>query len=152
MPNQYKRQVGTRNYRNYSDETLEQCLNEIKNKTMTQREAELAYGVSRRAINYKLKNIHNLKVGHPEIFSNNEEKSFVDHIITMSNFGFPVDKSDLRYILKSYLDRIGRKVPVFCNNLPGLSWTASFLKRHKNLSIRLASKLKEQELQLIKRF
>lgn len=119
---------------------------------MTQREAEKAYGISRRTINYNLKNLHKLKIGRPEIFSNDEEKSFVDHIIIMSNYGFPVDNADLRYIVKSYSDRIERKVKVFKNNLPGLSWTASFLKRHNNLSIRLASNIREQEQQSVMLF
>ncbi|CAI6374178.1 unnamed protein product [Macrosiphum euphorbiae] len=142
MPNKYKKQLGSRTYRNYSDEQLEKCLNEVKNKIKTQREAARAYGISRRTINYKLKDLHNSKIGRPDIFSTNEEKSFVDHIIVMSNYGFPIDKTDLRHIVKSYLDRIGRKVSVFKNNLPGLSWTANFIKRHKNLSIRLASNIK----------
>jgi len=48
---------------------------------MIQRETESAYGTLRRTINYKIKNLHNLKIGHPMIFSSKEEKSFVDHII-----------------------------------------------------------------------
>jgi len=32
---------------------------------------------------------------------------------------------------------------VFQNNLPGLSWTANFIKRHQNLSHRLASNIKK---------
>jgi len=60
----------------------------------------------------------------------------------MSNYGFPIDKTDLRHIIvKSFLDRIGRKVSVFQNNLPGLSWTANFIKRHQNLSHRLVSNI-----------
>jgi len=108
MPNKYKKQLGSRKYKNYSDETLQKCLIEIKNKTITQREAERTYGISRRTINYKLKNLHNLKIGRPT-FADNEEESFVDHIIVMSNYGFPIDKTDLRHIVKSFLDRIGRK-------------------------------------------
>jgi len=51
-----------------------------KNKTITQRKAECTYGISRRIINYKLKNLHNLKIGRPTVFADNEEESFVDHI------------------------------------------------------------------------
>ncbi|KAL5238438.1 hypothetical protein ACI65C_005848 [Semiaphis heraclei] len=109
MPNKYKKLLGSRKYKNYSDETLQKCLSEIKNKTITQREAERAYGISHRTINYKLKNLHNLKIGRPTVFADNEEKSFVDHIIVMSNYGFPIDKTDLGHIVKSFLDRLGRE-------------------------------------------
>lgn len=65
---------------------------------MTQREAESAYGTLRRTINYKIKNLHKFKIGRPMTFSSKEEKSFVGHIIIMSNYGFPIDKSHLRHI------------------------------------------------------
>lgn len=45
--------------------------------------------------------------------------------------------------MKSFWDRIGKKVRVFQINLPGLSWTGSFIKHHKNLNIRLASNIKK---------
>lgn len=80
--------------------------------------------------------------GRPTIFSEDEEKSFTSHIIFMSNYGFPIDKTDLRYIVKSYLDRLGKKVNTFRNNLPGLSWVSNFLKRNKPLSYRLATNIK----------
>jgi len=60
----------------------------------------------------------------------------------MSEFGFPVNKTDLRQILKSYFDRIGRKIKVFKKNLPGLTWVSPFLKRNLTLSVRLATNIK----------
>lgn len=129
MPNVYKRKVGSRNYRNYTDETLNKCLDDIMNKKITQREAEKLYNIPRRTINYKLKKQHDNNWGRPTIFTENEEKCFTEHIIYMSDYGFPVDKTDLRYIIKSYLDRQGRKINTFKNNLPGLSWVSNFLKK-----------------------
>jgi len=125
-------------------------LSEIKNKTIKQREAKRTYGISRRTINYEFKTLHNLKIGPPTVISVNEKESFVDHIIVMSNYGFPIDKTDLRHIVKSFLDRIGRKVSVFQNNIPGLSWAANFIKRHQNLSHRLASNIKRAKASINK--
>jgi len=44
----------------------------------------------------------------------------------MRDYGFPVDKTDFQYIVKSYLDRLGKKVNTLKNNLPGLSWVSNF--------------------------
>jgi len=142
MPNKYKRAVGSRTYRNYTDEILKTCLNDIINKKITQREAEKLYNILRRTLNYKLKKQHGNHWGRPTIFSEEEEKCFTSHIILMSYYGFPVDKTDFRYIVKSYLDRLGKKVNTFKNNLPGLSWVSNFLKRNKTLSYRLATNIK----------
>lgn len=146
MPNVYKRIEGSRNYRNYTDETLNKCLNDIVNKIITQREAEKMYKIPRRTLNYMLKKMHCNNWGRPTILTENEEKCFTAHIIFMSDYGFPVDKTDFRYIVKSYLDRIGKKVNTFKNNLPGLSWVSNFLKRNKLLSYRLATNIKRFEL------
>jgi len=56
MPNKYKRAVGSRTYRNYTDEILKTCLNNIINKKITQREAGKLFNIPRRTFNYKLKN------------------------------------------------------------------------------------------------
>ncbi|GBP56341.1 hypothetical protein EVAR_43280_1 [Eumeta japonica] len=39
MPRNYKIRIGSRNYKNYSSETLKQCLASIRNKELTQRKA-----------------------------------------------------------------------------------------------------------------
>lgn len=88
------------------------CLSEVQNKIITQRESKPAYGILRRTINYKIKNLHNLKIGHPMIFSSKKEKRIVDHLIIMSNYEFPIDKSGLKHIVKSFLDKIGKKVRI----------------------------------------
>ena len=72
--------------------------------------------------------------GGEPIFTKEEEDMFVAHSIAMAAYGFPMTSFDLRCVVKSYLDRTGRKVPVFRNeNLPGRDWAMSFLKRHKDV-------------------
>jgi len=108
-------------------------LNDIINKKITQREAEKLFNIPSRTLNCKFKKQHGNHWGCPTIFSEEEEKCFTSHIIFMSDYGFPVDKTDLRYIVKSYLDRLGKKLNTFKNNLPGLSWVSNFLKLNKPL-------------------
>lgn len=52
------------------------------------------------------------------MFSAEEEEQFVAHIVAVSNYGFPVNTFDLRFVVKSYLDRIGKNETRFNNNLP----------------------------------
>jgi len=61
----------------------------------------------------------------------------------MSEFEFPVNKIDLRQILKSYLDRIGRKIKVFENNLPGLTWVSIFFKKKSDFKCTSSYEYKE---------
>lgn len=46
--------------------------------------------------------------------------------------GFSLTLLDIRFFAKSYLNKRGRIVERFQNNLPGVKWAASILKRHKN--------------------
>jgi len=78
------------------------------------------------------------------MFSEEEENMFVNHIVIMSEYGFPLDTFDLRMCVKSYADRKGMKIRQFKQNLPGLEWTRLFLKRHKSLTVRLSSNIKRR--------
>lgn len=56
---------------------------------------------------------------------------------------FPLTTFDLRMIVHAYLNKIGKNVSSFKNNVPGEEWTLKFLKRHPNLNgSRLASNIK----------
>ncbi|CAI6374493.1 unnamed protein product [Macrosiphum euphorbiae] len=117
MPNKYKQTVGSRLYKNYTEHTLQRCLLAVKTKQMTQQEAEKAFKIPRLTIINKLKAHHVQPVGRPTVFTEPEENNFVGDIHVMSEYGFPIDKTDLKFIIKSYLDRNGRHVKFFNNNL-----------------------------------
>ena len=72
-------------------------------------------------------------MGQTPVFTNEEELQFVGHIIAVSNYGFPVDTFDLRCIVKSYLDRCGKKEMRFKNNNPRRDWAEGFMKRHEDV-------------------
>uniref|UniRef100_A0A8D8QZF0 Jerky protein homolog-like n=2 Tax=Cacopsylla melanoneura TaxID=428564 RepID=A0A8D8QZF0_9HEMI len=143
MPRKKRQVPGTRGYRNYSDDKLAECVEAIRSKTLTQRAAEKAYGISRSTIKAKLKGNHNKSVGRQKIFSEQEETSFVQHMIKMSDFGFPMIEMDFRFAAKAYLGKRGVKIPQFRNNLPGYDWAKAFIKRHKILSTRVATNIKK---------
>lgn len=106
----YKRKLGSRRYRDYSTEKLEECLKSIINGTFSQRKAAEHFNIPRRTINNKLKQQHCKMPGKQPVFSKEEEESFVSYIEAMSDYGFPLTQQDLRYIITCYLNKIDRKV------------------------------------------
>lgn len=75
-----------------------------------------------------------------------------DCIIQVGEYGFPVDKLELRMIVKSYLDRQGRDVPQFNENMPGEEWVSSYLERHNEISTRLAANIKKVGLKPTRKY
>lgn len=144
MPRNYVRLLGARKYADYTKEKLQACLNAIKNGELTQRKAAAVYNIPRSTLKNKLKGLHSNKPGQPPIFTHDQEMKFVDCCITMGEYGFPVDPFELRCIIKLYLERQGRKVRKFKNNMPGCEWIRSFLKRHPRLTLRFASNISQK--------
>lgn len=146
MPRSYVRRVDARHYKGYSEDKLQECLLAIENNVLSQRKASEVYGIPRRTIINRLKakrtRTQVRPPGFPAVFNEEEESQFSKCIESMGQYGFPLSEFDLRIIVKAYLDKIGRTVKVFKNNLPGSEWVASFLRRHKNLSKRFAANIK----------
>lgn len=64
-----------------------------------------------------------------------EEQSLIAHVIAVSVYGFPVTAHDMRFIVKAYLDKRGKKVKCFKDNFPGKDWVTSFLDRHRQVLV-----------------
>jgi hypothetical protein len=148
MPRKYKGTLGSRTYAAYSERCLEEALAAITSGSLTQRDAALKYKIPRSTLKSKLKGKHNRNAGGQTVFTSEQEEKFAQYTIAMSTFGFPIDTFDLRCIIKSYLDRKGRTVKKFKSNMPGKDWTDSFLKRHSELTVRLASNIKRKRAQV----
>ncbi|XP_063233634.1 uncharacterized protein LOC134537290 [Bacillus rossius redtenbacheri] len=144
-----KKLPGTRPYKSYTDAVLQQVLEDIKAGKIGHRQAEREYGIPRNTIRNKLKRCHEKAIGRPQAFTEIEEQSFVNHVITCSEFGMPLSMCDVRFIVKGYLDSTNTKVPQFKNNLPGVDWGRLFLKRHKaELGQRFASNISRSRAQV----
>lgn len=69
-------------------------------------------------------------MGHPFIFSNKEENTFVDHILKVQEWGFSFDFTDIRKFVPGYLAKSGRKVGLFVDNMASQSCVKAFIERH----------------------
>ena len=142
MSSHYKKEVKVRKYKDYTEDDLSKCLEDVKSKKLTQEQAAAKYGVSRRMICYKLKGKHNLKPGKPYFFSKLEEAAFVKCTIQLSHFGFPIGKEDLCHIMNNYVYSSGRKVKE-CKVFPGPDLIKSFLRRHPELTNKFEPNIKK---------
>ena len=57
MSSHYKKEVKVRKYKDYTEDDLSKCLEDVKSKKLTQEKAAAKYGVT------KLKGKHDLKPG-----------------------------------------------------------------------------------------
>lgn len=140
MPNKYKRREGCRNYHNYTNETLQNALCDVTEGKLSYRKASAKYKIPISTISRKLNGKNMKKFGGQNVLSENEEQIIVDTILYTSDWGYPFEMEDVKCLVKSYLDRAGRKLKPFKNNKPGDNWYHSFLNRHKNI---LKSRLSE---------
>lgn len=131
-------------YKLYNDNALEEAMQLVRLGRATLTEAASRYGIPPSTLCRKLKGYNNTQksAGRPTLFSEEEEKVFVEHIKALSEWGFPFDIKDIRMMANSYLVRIGRTVPYLKNNVPGKDWAHNFLQRHhEELSTRKAGNI-----------
>jgi len=65
----------------------------------------------------KYHGLHTNVSGTPTVFSVKEEKMFITVFVKFGKWGYPLDLNDIRYFAKSYLDKVGKKIEKFKNNL-----------------------------------
>ncbi|XP_013189286.1 uncharacterized protein LOC106142869 [Amyelois transitella] len=127
----YRKKIGSRPYRNYSNEAVENAVASVR-KGMSIRKAAEKYNVPPATVQRKVRCKHMNKVGRPTVFSNEDENIIVEALILCGKWGFPITAFDLTLIVKQYLDTKGKTEPRFKNNLPGRFWLKGFLDRNKH--------------------
>ncbi|CAI6357713.1 unnamed protein product [Macrosiphum euphorbiae] len=143
MPNRYKRQPGSRSYRNFSDETLQNAITELKNGNSSYRQVSAKYEIPISTLCRKYSKKNMKKWGGQISLTSDEEGAIVSTILYAGDWGYPFESVDVRLLVKSYLDRQGKKIKKFNKNLPGHEWYNLFIKRHSSLlKPRLAENIK----------
>lgn len=142
----------TRNYSCHVSKTvLEKAKNDVQQKNMSVRKAAQKWKLGKSTLHDYIKGIHTKPVGRQPVLSPDEEHMLCTRIITLAEWGFPLDVMDLRMLVKAYLDRRGIVCPRFTNNVPGRDWGYSFLKRHKDvLTSRVSQNVKTDRARVTK--
>ena len=144
-----KRKRGKRNYLSYSEETLHKCMGAVKAGKISINKASKDFKIPRGTIQNKLKQVHSNPVGRPRVFTPQEESLLASRVTTMCDWGFPLDKIDLRMIVNSYLLKQNRTVREFTDNIPGDDWVMNFMDR-QGLTNRIATNIRRKRAQISK--
>lgn len=144
MPRVYTNRIaGKRNYASgYTQTDLEQAIASVATGTSL-RDAAKQFHIPLGTLHNKVKRKHEGAFGGQTILTTDEEERLVTVLKTLSVWRFPVDHYELRVLVKSMLDKSGRVVAKFKNNLPGKDWVSLFLRRHRaELRNRLTQNIK----------
>ena len=136
MPRNYKQTPGSRTYHNYTDETLQKCLSQLKDNKILMKAASQKYSIPYRAIRNKINGWRSKQYGGQKQLSGSFENTLVGTIDELSEWKVPLSGFDIRCLVKTYLDKMDYIDPRFNNNLPGKSqiWNFSDFKiLNKNL-------------------
>lgn len=101
--------LSKRSYSVSDSDTVAAALKDVADG-MSQREVAVKYNISRGNLQNKIKGSHSKKVGKPSVLSEVEDGAICSHIVSMGDWGFPFDRTDLRMVVKAYLDRQGTTV------------------------------------------
>lgn len=140
MPNKYRRVLGSRKYHDYTEETLQVAIKDITKNNLTYRAASEKYNISKSTLERKFNKKHMKKPGGQTVLSEVEENIISEAILVAADWGFPLERSDIKDLVEGYLNRQG--VQKFSNCKPGDSWYYGFLSRHQNLTQRLSENIK----------
>lgn len=141
MVRHYKKKIGL-NFMNYDKKNLEKALDDIKKRRKSLRRASEYYKIPKSTLHDKNKGRKIRKHGGQTVLSAEEEKMLAEGITKFSEWGFPMTRRDIRGLVKDYLDRKGKKITSFNENLPGTDWFYNFLERNKILTERFAQNIK----------
>lgn len=148
----YKRVVGSKKKR-YGDYTNQSLANAVKavNDGVTLRNAAKTYNIPKSTLSRKVRGKQLKHAGGQTSLTAVEEEQIVNHLVAVSDWGFPFSKLDIRFVVKSYLDMSNRMITKFKNNLPGEDWATSFIKRHtKRIRPRLCQNIKTSRSEMKK--
>ena len=99
-------------------------------------------GIPKSTLIAKLKGYRPIgkKTGPPTILSAEEEAVIVRWMLHLSKRGFPVTKTQLLYNVTYLVKQLDRQT-IFTNEKPGRRWYEGFLRRHPEISVRVAQNL-----------
>ena len=142
MPRTYTPKPGGKLYKKYDEDNMNKALSDL-GKGQSYRKVGIKYNIPKSVLQRHCRNTKTMKHGAPLSLSLEIENHMVSRLVTCAEWGYPLDKFELRCVVKAYLDRTGIKHPRFKNNMPGPDWAILFMKRHKcKISDRMSQNIK----------
>jgi transposase-like protein len=143
MPSKYKRDPGSRKYKDFSDESVQKAMDSVIRTKMSIRKAAEKYNITKSTLHRKLKGQNLNPHGGQTVLTVEEESMLVQGLLETAKCGLNLQKHDVCLLVQCYLDIIRRKETRFKNNMPGVDWVRNFLKRHQGeLTVSLAQNMK----------
>ena len=108
------------------------------------RKAALRYKIPKSTLNDKIRGKSNptqVKKGPTPLLSQEVENHIAEWAISMSHRGFPRRSSELKSVVKEYLDKSGLRIKQFKDNRPGKTWFYGFLRPHPRIATKKAEAL-----------
>lgn len=110
-----------RAYKTYSKEAMESAVNCVRNDGTSVKRAAEMFGINRTTLLNHTNNYKCNTVGRPTVLAPDEEQLIVHALIKLADWGFGLDRLQLKRCVQDYLQRIDRANP-FKNGLPGKDW------------------------------
>ena len=127
---------------------MQNVFKDISTNRISIFKASKLYGIPYGTLYNKSKLRHMKNFGGQTRLQSHTEEKILQIISILTDWKLPLDKLDIRLLVKDYLDRKGVTDLKFKNNLLGPDWIKSFIVRN-NLTARIADNIKPAELKLI---
>lgn len=150
MVHRYRRQLGSRNYKtSYTKEQVAEAMDLVKTKKLSLKKGAAKFNIPLGTLWNKINLKHQGTPGHPIALTKLEEEAIVQYIIITAEWGFPLDRMDIRKYIRAYLELSGKNVKEFINNTPSNSWVNEFLIRHKStITLRTCQNIKRSRAEI----
>ena len=115
---------------------LEQAITAVKEGRLSLRGSSKMFGIPKSTLGDVMRGKSSVctRLGAKQILSEVEEASIAGWLVTMAKAGRHVKVKEVLETVKAILDKSGRTVPRFKDNLPKDSWWSGFLARHKEVA------------------
>ncbi|CAG2211447.1 unnamed protein product [Mytilus edulis] len=126
-----KTEVASENYKQYSPERLKRAINAVKNGNSSYKAAK-EFNIHTSVIR---RNLRNGNTNFPtRVLNNEEQQSLVTYIEYCYQRNFPLTRKMIKMFVRQIMKKMGREIPN--QKGPSNKWYRSFLKRHKDLSMK----------------
>lgn len=134
MVRNYKRLENARKYKDYEGtDNLQMAVDDYRADLVTYEEAERIYGVPRKTISNKVRQLHMGCVGHPRVYTEEEEEELAKELLQSAGQGVKITATTVKAFIKAFNNASGKLITQFIDGEPGDDWTYAFLHRHPEL-------------------